>query len=323
MVNDAKLTEADYFAGHGAALGFPDPPLHVQKNYEFNMRSAQSSVQAGSLMTELVQHLSSLAETYAGDRPNLLYYPAKPSDLSVLIKPFQSVLTKIYRVNYLHNQKFPDEPDQSGFVRYDAIYDHPKMNDLLRARLVCKYMDGPQVVVQGLQAFCQDRDLEFRSYPMNSDMGYYAWHCYMRIPLEIMIYDSVENKKIWFELQVTTQLAEVITGLTHGLYEGQRVRSSRATANEWRWRPKSQQFRSAYLGHTLHLLEGVIQTFRDEVLGLEVDSGGEIPIEHQETLTLPPDARGSAGPGAPFSSSERTVRKTPDGSDGGSSGEAT
>jgi hypothetical protein len=158
---------------------------------------------------------------------------------------------------------------------------------------------------------------------MNSDMGYYAWHCYMRIPLEIMIHDSVEIKKIWFELQVTTQLAEVITGLTHGLYEGQRVRSSRAMANEWRWRPKSQQFRSAYLGHTLHLLEGIIQTFRDEVLGLEADSGEDVTTEHQQAPALPTDARGATGLGKPIPSRETTEPTTTDGSNGGSSGEVT
>jgi hypothetical protein len=198
MTDEKTLAQTDYFAEKGAELGFPDPQPSAEKPYEFNMTAARSNVQAGSLMTALIQYLSSLAEAYAGGRPNLLYYPAKPSDLSVLIKPYRSVLTKIYRVNYLYNREYPREPDRNGFVRYDTIYDHPKMNDLLRARLVCKYMDGPQVVAQGLERFCQDRGLGFKSYPMNSDMGYYAWHCYLRIPLEIMIHDSVETRNIWW-----------------------------------------------------------------------------------------------------------------------------
>jgi hypothetical protein len=273
MAKERNLSEQDYFAEHGVALGFREPFERQGKAYDFNMKVAQLQLQTSATMNELIKCLNSLAEKYAGERPNLLYFPGKPSDLSVLVKPYSSVLTKVYRINYLRNGQFPSAP-KSGFVQYITLYDHDKMNDLLRGRLVCKYMDGPQLVAKGLKDFCNSHDLEFLDYPMNNEMGYYAWHCYIRVPIEIMA-GEVETKNMWFELQITTQLAELITGLTHGLYEGHRVSASRTTDDEWRWQPKSQRFRSAYLGHSLHLLEGIILTFRDEVLGLESPKEGD------------------------------------------------
>ena len=73
---------------------------------------------------------------------------------------------------------------------------------------------------------------------------------------------------MWAELQLSTQLAEVITSLTHGLYEKRRAASGDDRGGNWKWDAGSPLFRSAYLGHGLHLLEGVIQTFRDDVLDL-------------------------------------------------------
>lgn len=263
-----KPSEAEFFAERGAELGFPVPLETGKQVYEFNLTNARNHLQLDGLMGSLTDFLVELADGYAGGRPELLYYASKPADLQVLAKPYASMLNKVYRINCLRNRNFP-EPPRKGWVEHAMIYDHDQMNDLLRSRLVCKYMDGPQFVAKGLARFCKENRLEFRSYPMHSDTGYHAWHCYIRNSIDIAVGGGIETRQIWLELQVTTQLAEVITGLTHGLYEVSRVGSPASSGDEWRWEPRSQQFRSAYLGHTLHLLEGIIQTFRDEVLGID------------------------------------------------------
>lgn len=277
--SDARPSETQYFAEQGVKLGFPEPLESGKRTYEFNLVGAQSRLQLGGLMGELTKFLVELAGQYAGGRPELLYYPVKPSDLQLLVKPYASMLTKIYRINCLQNRSYPAAP-RHGFVEYATLYSHTKMNDLVRARLVCKYLDGPKFVAEGLARFCDSRELEFHSYPMHSDTGYHAWHCYIRNPVDLVIEGVVVLRDMWMELQVTTQLAESITALTHGLYENSRAQSPGQSGDEWRWNPRTQQFRSAYLGHTLHLLEGIIQTFRDEVLGIE-------PIT-QESPTLEP-----------------------------------
>lgn len=275
-----RPSEAEYFSEHGVRLGFPDPLEGGKRTYDFNLTSARNNLQLDRLMTELVQFLVDLAGGYANGRPELLYTGVKPGDLQILSKPYGSMLTKVYRVNCVQNRNFP-APPKAGFVSHSSIYSHDKMNDLLRTRLVCKYMDGPQFVVTGLSRFCERKGLQFRSHPMHSDTGYHAWHCYIRISVDIAVEGGIEARDIWLELQVTTQLAEVIAGLTHGLYQADRVQSARSASDDWRWDPRSQQFRSAYLGHTLHLLEGIIQTFRDEVLGLDTISSKTAPEPEQ------------------------------------------
>jgi hypothetical protein len=98
-----------------------------------------------------------------------------------------------------------------------------------------------------------------------------------------MLNGEVQERHIWVEIQLTTQLAEVITSLTHGLYAERREGTARAKHGVWKWDAGSQRFRSAYLGHGLHLLEGVIQIFRDDVLGPAVRPvvPGAVAVEPQ------------------------------------------
>ena len=131
----APLSQEQYFAEHGQSIGFPAPLEARRKPFEFNLSSAQTKLQSGELMSELIVRLNALDRTYAGGRPNLLYYPVNPSDLTVVVKPYSSVLTKIYRLNYLQNRRFPKAPN-NDFVTAENLYEHPQMNDLLRARLV-------------------------------------------------------------------------------------------------------------------------------------------------------------------------------------------
>jgi hypothetical protein len=63
---------------------------------------------------------------------------------------------------------------------------------------------------------------------------------------------------------VTTQLQEVLRGLTHTFYEEQRATESRKTS-KWKWEVRTNRFRVSYLSHTLHLLEAIILEARDEM----------------------------------------------------------
>jgi len=89
------MTEEEYFSKHEAELGFP-APLHAgKKHYEYNMLAAQLRLQSGAFMTAFLDQLRHAATTYAGNRPHLLYYPVNPSDLTVFVKPWASVLNKM------------------------------------------------------------------------------------------------------------------------------------------------------------------------------------------------------------------------------------
>lgn len=53
------------------------------------------------------------------------------------------------------------------------------------------------------------------------------------------------------EIQVSTQLAEVITSLTHGIYEQGRNTRPVSFDGEWKWDADLRIFKPAYLGHGL------------------------------------------------------------------------
>ncbi|WP_152997421.1 hypothetical protein [Methylobacterium sp. GXS13] len=266
-------TIEEYFENQGDQIGFSYTAIEQSRIYEFNIQAARMNVQAGTFIRNIVDELSNIAKEYANGNSHLLYYPSDPGDIAVVSKPYVSVLSKVYRSNCLNNTRYPAAP-KAGIITIGTMYE--KINDLLRTRLVCKYMDGPEFVCNKLAAYTEQNDIEFTYYPMASELGYYAWHCYFRLPVELMIDNYVQERRISLEIQITTQLAEVITALTHGLYETNRERPQPKDNKSWRWQPRTQQFRSAYLGHTLHLLEGIIQTFRDDVLNIgesEIDNG--------------------------------------------------
>lgn len=259
---DKKPSADEYQAMVLDSLGFAGELQKAQTSYSFNMRSARTATQSGAF-AEVVRAIRRLPETYLGGRPDLLFYPtAIEDDLAVKVKPFESVLSKLYRRNILYNRNWPNPP-KFGALAPERLYQD--VDDLLRTRLVCRYLDGPQYVCEKLDAVCKELGVSCTTRTMSTDAGYYAWHFYFQVPVELAIGGGIEVQPMWIEVQVTTQLAEVITALTHGLYEARREGLG-PRDDGWKWLASSPQFRSAFIGHGLHLLEGVIQTFRDDTL---------------------------------------------------------
>jgi len=96
--------------------------------------------------------------------------------------------------------------------------------------------------------------------------GYYAYHFYVFIPVEIAT-PNLESRTISMriEIQISSQLQEVLRKITHEFYE-QRRNSVEADAQQWKWDFQSNQFRAGYVSHTLHLIEAIIVQLRDDVL---------------------------------------------------------
>lgn len=251
------LTAAD-------ALGFQNDPQNAERSYVFNLRSAHQSVISGEVISGIVAALKEMSHRYAGG-PDLLFYPTESvNDPRILQNPFKSAIDKIYRNNIRYNRWYPNPP-RGGFIDTAQLYE--SIDDLLRTRLVCKYMDGPRYVCEQLAKHSDSLGISSSFRELSTDAGYYAWHFYFKAPVEIMVNKIVEGKIMSVEIQITTQLAEVINTLTHGFYEARRSGQLDIEARDWKWDAVSQRFRSAYLGHGLHLLEGIIQTFKDDVIG--------------------------------------------------------
>ena len=62
------------------------------------------------------------------------------------------------------------------------------------------------------------------------------------------------------EIQITTQVQELILNLLHKYYERRR---NKIEPDNWQWDHASDEFATNYLGHILHYVEGMIVEVRE------------------------------------------------------------
>jgi hypothetical protein len=260
--NVKKPSEEEFVADFVQQLGFPDL-AGATLSFEFNIRMANQEAVGSKEMAGLLETLRSLPEKYAPGRPDLLFYPKLPAELPLLTKTFRGAANKAFRRNVLYNKRFPNPP-REGLIAPAKLYED--IEDLLRTRLVCKYLDGPQFVCERLMQYCSTNGIDSHFRDLSTNSGYYAWHFYFRVPVLLSLGGKVEQRSMFVEIQLTTQLAEVLAALTHDLYAANRMAGLETQDRSWIWDANSQRFRSAYLGHGLHLFEGVIQNLKDDLI---------------------------------------------------------
>jgi ppGpp synthetase/RelA/SpoT-type nucleotidyltranferase len=269
-----------------AELGFPDATA-ARQAFDFNIVAARQTLEQSAVFDAIISELEQARAGYSPGRNELLFF----SDIRTVrfdTKSFESVLNKLYRHNVLYNRRFP-APHRDGNIRPDELYE--KINDLLRTRIICKYMDGPRYVCECLSKRCTGMGIDNSYKELSTDAGYYAFHFYFKLPVEINIADHFAIRNIPVEIQFFTQLSEVIAILTHGLYEERRLEPQLSLNKEWKWDPSSTAFRSAYLGHGLHLLEGIIQALKDDLSRPGVEPLALVKThlpEHPDITSSPP-----------------------------------
>jgi hypothetical protein len=177
---------------------------------------------------------------------------------TLLTKPFTSFLLKTYRKNVLLNKNLPKEP-QGGWILPFNWYS--KINDIVRTLIEVKYLDGVEFMIEKIKAFCEEKGDECLVFMEAREEGYYAAHLYIKRSFEVprMTWDT-EKLEVSVEIQLTTQLQEVIRRLLHSYYDNVRKRDREI---KWQWNYKSEEFAANYLGHILHYVEGMIMEVRD------------------------------------------------------------
>jgi hypothetical protein len=178
----------------------------------------------------------------------------------LLLKPYESFLLKTYRINVLDNKNWSNEP-ADGWVLPDNWY--TKIHDILRTLLVVKYLDGVEFMIDKMRSFFALQGTTCRVILEAREEGYYAAHLYTSHQFEIpKITWDTERVNVTLEIQITTQLQEVIRKLLHKYYEEKRLTSTKEQI-KWQWDYKSDEFITSYLGHILHYVEGMIMEIRE------------------------------------------------------------
>lgn len=236
-----------------------EPYSKVSSIYEFVISKLLKDLEKSDFWKELNKNFSNYNDEYY-----LTYnYPLlKIESLQLLAKPYKSLINKSFRKNILQNDNFPDEPI-NGWISPDNWF--TKINDLIRTTITVRYLDGVKFIVDKIQALSQKHDYVFLVDYEAREEGYYAAHITTKGKFIIVDNEWKENEVLFpVEIQVTTQLQEVIKGLLRKMYEETRISSDNEKEVKWQWDYKSLEFSSNYLGHILHYVEGMILEVRDK-----------------------------------------------------------
>lgn len=176
------------------------------------------------------------------------------------VKPWRSFVDKTYRENVVTNANWP-EPPQDEWIVPDNWY--TRIDDIVRTMIVVKYLDGVKFLVEKLKSLC-GREFDHCDWEAKEE-GYYAAHFYIKEEFELppVGFETVKAS-IRIEIQITTQIQEVISKLLHKYYERKRSKVLDVPELIWQWDYKSEEFKANYLGHILHYVEGMIMEIRDK-----------------------------------------------------------
>jgi len=226
----------------------------------------------GSFLAELQREIEAAGAAYLAEVGSDLFLTPDAPALHWRAKTFDSMIDKLYRANVLWNGQWPKPPaweewvedpgDRSWIGPYDCL---KRLDDVIRTRVVCKYIDGPTFLAARIEELARNSGVGCKVGSRELDAGYYSHHIYFDIVGDNIgrNFETIKTRNR-IELQVTTQLQDVLMSLTHRFYERDRLKLSRRE-KPWRWDYNTAQFKGAYLGHTLHLLEAIVIEVRDEI----------------------------------------------------------
>lgn len=268
MVKPKDVDAYILWAKDALRVSFDDP--RIKSVYETNMNNIFNRVSEHQFFVGFSNISKAWQKQYEDKTKTELFMDNEEPTL--LIKSFKSTIEKTYRMNVLWNENFPESPVQ-GWIEQNAIYS--QVNDLVRGSLVCRFIDGPAFVANSIEDYARSLGLNSRQYTQERDDGYYAYHVYVKFPVSIFNLGWEKSDVfVEIEIQITTQLQEVLRSLTHKFYESQRLIES-SDGGKWKWDFSSSKFKVGYLSHTLHLLESVILESRDRVMNDESSGEGK------------------------------------------------
>ncbi len=231
----------------------------TQKYYDSVTNIIKRDLEKSDFWIQLTENLREYdGEYYAQTGYNLLTHGF---ELVLHTKSFESFLLKTFRKNIIDNECWPDEP-KDRWVLPNNWYS--RINDIIRTLFEVKYLDGVEFMIGKVKSICEECKMGCKVSLEATEVGYYAAHLYMRREFEIpkVTWDT-ERIGISIEIQITTQIQEVIRKLLHKYYEETRKRWEKEDI-KWQWNYKSDEFVANYLGHILHYVEGMIMEIREK-----------------------------------------------------------
>lgn len=231
----------------------------LEARYDAVVNKVKRDFEETDLWSQIRSELNDFDSAYRLVAQNYPLFLASDDVPKLATKSFNSYLLKTYRRNVLENDEWP-EPPPSGWILPNEGFS--QVNDLVRTSFVVKYLDGVEFLADQIKKNSVDSGctctLDFEA----KIEGHYAAHLGIRNDFQIPGDRwETENVSLAIEIQIITQLQEVIRRLTHKFYEARREQPSEVRSN-WQWDYRSDEFTANYLGHILHYVEGMIMEVR-------------------------------------------------------------
>ena len=257
MKTTDKLNFAEYKKWLEKEHGVKLSPAKAR--YETIAKNMRDQFVASEFWRRFEAEFRNIGATFQTTTGYELFTTDKPGP--VVMKSFDACLLKTYRQNVIDNDDWPHEPSRKWILPVNWF---ERANDIVRTLVVVKYLDGLNFVAQTLHEMASIFDLDPRESFQARDEGYYAAHVYLRPEIEIPgeTWDMVRIKAC-VEIQIATQIQDVIRKLLHTYYEENRTRP-RQEKDQWRWDYKSDRFVANSLGHVLHYMEAMILDVREK-----------------------------------------------------------
>lgn len=303
--NEKPATLEEYLQGPAADHGLKVDDA-LRNLTDTNLRTILNTANEHAFFQTLPDTLTQAAAEYLATTKSRLLV----TDIYDLApKPFDSIIEKTYRHNVVWNSKWPKAPKWKHEERSEWVTPtnwYRAFDDLVRTTIIARYIDGPQFIGERLVALATMHSLVSRLEARALDVGYYAYHFYVAMPVRLLRPDwSVFDDKVLVEVQLTTQLQEAARELTHGFYAANRVEVN--PSSNWKWEYRSERFRAAYIAHSLRLIEALIVELREvETSAAESESPTSAPPDlpaPEKAMPTPPE-RALALPTPPVRTAE-------------------
>ena len=143
----------------------------------------------------------------------------------------------------------------------------PKLNDLIRTRIVCRYMDGVPYILNNLESISKRLKIQTTNKLDPGSEEYFAYHFRFKNSFEV----PGTKKKITLpcEIQIATELGTRIWEETHLLYELER--EGYLPDTQWKWDKNDARFLGKQLGHLLHTIDGLILDAQNRFIDIRED----------------------------------------------------
>lgn len=178
-------------------------------------------------------------------RPDLPNFESKAEDA------IQDKLIRLCKLN---------EADLSNVIAADGP-PIPKLNDLVRTRIACRYIDGVEFLGKKLLELGAETNCSVKLSREGRIEGYFAQHITLGQSVILRLAGHEQMATISCEIQLASELATRVWHASHSLYEDARSRGR--TPEDWQWKPTDPQFIANQLGHMIHLADGLLVQLRD------------------------------------------------------------